>query len=244
MDKMIDGYIEYLQDKLTEIKYKENENIEKASEVVAESINNGGVLYVFGSGHSHMISEEIYARAGGLAYVKAILPDEVMLHQMPNKSAFIERLEGYAGGLLDLYKLDDKDTLLVISNSGRNGVPVEMCLEAKKRGAKVIVITSLTASKASTSRHSSGKRIFEIADVVMDNHAPIGDAAFKVEGVETSVGPVSTFTGVAIVNSLIVGIVDRLNKLGHEIPIFKSSNVDGCDEYNNELFDKYYGYWK
>ncbi len=237
-------YFDYLQEIFNKIKENENENINRAADLIVESIKAGGRFYVFGSGHSHMVAEEIYIRAGGLAYVKAILPPELMLHEMPNKSTYIERLSGYSKEILKLYKVDEKDTLMIVSNSGRNSVPVEMALEAKEIGTKVIAMTSMEHTTSGASRHPSGKRLFESADVVLDTHAPKGDAAFFVEGIEAPVGPVSDFSGIALANCLIVAVVDKMQKLGLETPIFKSSNLDGADEYNNELFDKYYGYWK
>lgn len=241
---IIEKYLDFALDKVKAVREKEVAHIEEAVQLIVDSIHKGGRFYVFGSGHSHMIAEEIYIRAGGLAYVKAILPEELMLHQMPNKSTYLERIEGYAACILNLYKVDDHDTLMVVSNSGRNAVPVEMCLEAKKRGTNVIALTSMEHVGQVTSRHSSGKKMCDIADVVIDNCAQKGDAAFYVDNFDIPTGPTSDLTGIAIAQSLIVGVIDTLVKEGIKPPVFKSSNIDGADEYNDELFDKYYGYWK
>lgn len=240
----IQKYMTYLTQTWENVVKNEIDAIDAASELIFESCKNGGRFYVFGSGHSHMVAEEIYIRAGGLAYVKGILPPELMLHEMPNKSTYLERLDGYAKSMLDLYKVDVGDTILVVSNSGRNNIPVEMCIEAKKKGASVIALTSLAHSTISPSRHSSGKNIYEIADVTIDSHAPKGDAAYQMENVEADLGPTSDFTGIGIAQTIIIGVISRLRDAGLEIPVFKSSNLDGADEYNNQLFDKYYGYWK
>jgi uncharacterized phosphosugar-binding protein len=237
-------YLTYVRDKIDELIETQSENIEKAAEFVCETCLQDGRFYVFGSGHSHMVAEEIYIRAGGLAFVKAILPEEVMLHQMPNKSTYLERIEGYSSAILNLYKVDAKDTIMIISNSGRNAVPVEMALAAKEKGLKVIAITSLSHSKETTSRHSSGKKLYELADVVIDNCAEKGDAAFDIPGTDSKVGPTSDAMGVAIAQALIAQTVENLVAKGFNPPIFKSSNVDGADKYNDALFDKYYGYWK
>ena len=241
---LVENYLEFAIEKVNEVKDHEVEHIEEAVQLIVDSIHKGGRFYVFGSGHSHMVAEEIYIRAGGLAYVKAILPEELMLHQMPNKSTYLERIEGYAGAILNLYKVDQNDTLMVISNSGRNAVPVEMCLEAKKRGAHVIAVTSMKHASQTNSRHSSSKKMTNIADVIIDNCADKGDAAYYIEGFDVPTGPTSDLTGIAIAQSLIVGVIETLVKEGIQPPVFKSSNIDGADVYNDQLFDKYYGYWK
>ena len=237
-------YFAFVQGKLQEVVERELPNIEKAAVLVAESCKKGGRFYVFGSGHSHMIAEELYLRAGGLALVHAILPPELMLHEMPNKSTFLERVEGYAPALVELHRVEARDTVLVISNSGRNPVPVDLCMAAKAKGARVIAMTSMQHSKNCTSRHSSGKRMFEVADVTIDNWGEYGDAAFPIEGLDTPIGPTSSITGITIAQALVCQVVDNLVKAGLEPPVFKSSNVDGGDAHNNRMFDTYYGYWK
>ena len=237
-------FFTHSQNKLQEVLEHEMPNIQKAADFVTESCKNGGKFYVFGSGHSHMIAEELYLRAGGLALVHGILPAELMLHEMANKSTYLERIEGYSQALVELYKVEAKDTVMVISNSGRNPVPVEMCLAAKAKGAKVIAMTSMKHSAGCTSRHSSGKKMYEIADVTIDNCAEPGDAAFPIDGLDSCIGPTSSITGITIAQALVCQVVDNLVRAGIEPPVFKSSNVDGGDEHNNRMFDTYYGYWK
>lgn len=237
-------YLHFVMGILQETLDTQSEAIEQAAQLVSKSCLQDGRFYVFGSGHSHMVAEEIYIRAGGLAYVKAILPPELMLHEMPNKSTYLERLDGYSKAMLDLYKVDEKDTIMIISNSGRNAVPVEMALEAKNKGAKVIAMTSMKHSTQTTSRHHSGKKLYEVADIVLDNGAEKGDAAFIIEGLATPTGPTSDSIGIAIAQALIASTINQLVKQGMQPPVFKSSNVDGADDYNNKLFDTYYGYWK
>lgn len=237
-------YLNYVQEKMEELIETQTDKIEETAKLVAESCLKDGRFYVFGSGHSHMVAEEIYIRAGGLAFVKAILPPELMLHQMPNKSTYLERLDGYSTAILNLYKADANDTIMIISNSGRNNVPVEMAIAAKEKGMKVIALTSVRHSSNCTSRHKSGKNLYEVADITIDSGAEKGDAAFFVEGCETPTGPISDVMGIAIAQALIAETIDVLVTSGMNPPIFKSSNVDGADDYNDQLFDKYYGYWK
>ena len=237
-------YLLHVEEILKKTIATQEESLLKAADMVTDSCLNNGRFYVFGSGHSHMIAEEIYIRAGGLAYVKAILPPELMLHEMPNKSTYLERLEGYSDAMLNLYKVDKKDTIMVISNSGRNAVPVEMALGAKERGCGVIAMTSLEHSRNTSSRHESGKKLYEIADVILDNGACKGDAGFYIEGFDVPTGPTSDTIGTALAQALIAQTIQDLVQKGMKPPVFKSSNIDGADEYNDALFDKYYGYWK
>ena len=237
-------YVEYFQSKIQEVLDYEIPNIDKAAQLMTESCLKGGKIYVFGTGHSHLVAEEMYVRAGGLALVHAILPPEIMLSAMATKSTMVERLEGYATGIVDLYHIDEKDTLMVISNSGRNAAPVEMCLAAKAKGASVVALTSMKHSSSSTPRNSFGKRMFEVADVVIDNRAEIGDAGLYIDGLKPPVGPVSDSIGIMIAQMLVNEVIERMVKAGAEPPVFFSSNVDGGDEKNAATFEKYYGYWK
>lgn len=237
-------FFDHALKKLQQVLEHEMPNIQAAADLVTESCAQGGKFYVFGSGHSHMIAEELYLRAGGLALVHGILPPELMLHEMPNKSTYLERVEGYSQSLVELYRVEAKDTILVISNSGRNAVPVEMCLAAKAKGAKVIAMTSMQHSANCASRHSSGKKMYEIADVTIDNWGEPGDAAFPIEGLDSFIGPTSSITGITIAQALVCQVVDNLVKMGIEPPVFKSSNADGGDAHNNRIFDTYYGYRK
>lgn len=237
-------YLNFAQDLLTKAIDTQEEALTKAAEYVSESCLKGGRFYVFGSGHSHMIAEELYIRAGGLALVKAILPPELMLHEMANKSTIIERLEGYAEGLLKLYKVEKNDTIMVISNSGRNAVPVEMAIKAKELGCRVVVMTSMAHSSQVTSRHSSGKKLYEVGDVVLDNQSCKGDAGFYVDDFDIPCGGTSDMIGIALAQALIAQVIDNLVKKGMNPPVFRSSNVDGADAYNEELFAKYDSYWK
>lgn len=241
---IIKQYQHHIEQLIKEVFEHEDKAIEQAAQTIATTIEQGGRTYLFGTGHSHMIAEEVFVRAGGLASFKAILSPELMIHELTTKSTAIERLEGYARPILDLYKVDKGDTIIVISNSGRNAVPVEMCLEAKKKGCKVIVITSLNHSKAVSSRHSSGLRIFEIADIVLDNHGQQGDASFLVRDYAVPTGPTSTLIGILLIETVMVKVVELLIEKGLDPEVFRSSNLDGADDYNATLFEKYHRYLK
>ena len=236
----ITKYLDYVKEQLSALTLTQAEPLERAAKLAAQSYCDGKQFFTFGTGHSHMIAEEIYLRAGGLAFVKGILPGELMLHQKLNMSTYLERLEGYADILLNLYGVGAGDTMLIISNSGRNSVPVEMAQGAKARGANVIAITSLKHSQKVSSRNKSGKRLFEVADVVLDNQAAYGDAAFTVPGCSTPTGPISDIMGITLAQALVVGIAEQLAACGIDPPIFRSSNSDNADEHNDRLLHKYF----
>ena len=212
--------------------------IEKACEAVSSGLSRGGYLYAFGTGHSHMLAEEFFYRAGGLVRVYPIFDEDLMLHIDASESSNVERRCGYAEKLLNkLPEIKDGDILFIFSNSGRNAVPVEMAILAKKRGACVICITNLNHSGSVQSRHSSGKKLYQVADIVIDNCGCIGDAAINVEG--TICGPTSTAVGAAIVEAIVCGTVERMQKSGNKPEVFCSSNLDGGDEINSGYINKY-----
>lgn len=232
-------YLEYINETIAKLATTQTPAIDAASTCMAEALAQGNRIFAFGSGHSHMIAEEFYVRAGGLASIEAILPPELMLHGTVGKSTLIERISGYAKPILDLHNPRAGDVIIVTSNSGRNNVPVEMCLEAKALGMHVIAITSLKHSSHTTSRHESGLRMFEIADITIDNLSPAGDAAFYIDGFETPTGALSNIIGLTIAQTLVVNVIDELVHRNIVPPVFKSSNLDGADAYNDVLFDTY-----
>jgi len=200
--------------------------IVQAGKVIADAIVQGGTLHVFGTGHSHMLAEELYVRAGGLVHVNAILEPSLMLHEDPARATELERQEGLAAEILVKHEMRAVDVLIVASNSGRNPVPIEMALLAKERGLVVITLTSLAHSQAVASRHSSGRRRFEGADVVRDNGGELGDAVLEVEGHPTRACPTSTVIGAAILNAVVATAIEELLRMGVVPPILVSSNVD------------------
>jgi uncharacterized phosphosugar-binding protein len=151
----------------------------------------------------------------------------------------MERMEGYGKELLHTKPVQEGDVILLHSVSGRNSVAIDMAMEAKEVGMTVISITNLNYSKQVTSRHSSGKRLFECSDVVIDNRGVIGDSSIKVEGFDQKIGPSSTVTGAFIIHSIVLSVVDLMLEKGMTPPIFKSANLDGGDQYNQAILTKY-----
>lgn len=215
------------------------ESIEKAADLLTETIIDNKRLYLFGTGHSHMLAEELFYRAGGLVNIQPILVEPLMLHISASESTLAERVEGYAEKIFTDYDISANDTVIIISNSGRNGVIVDMALLCKEKGVNVVALTNLEHTYAGASRHKSGKRLCEIADIVLDNFGCVGDACVNVEGVEGKICPTSTVTGALILNAVVAQAVDLCAKQGFIPEHFASSNVDGGDEINNKLVEKY-----
>lgn len=212
--------------------------VEQAARAVADALLGGGMIYTFGTGHSHMLAEELFYRAGGLVRVYPILDDPLMLHINASRSSRMERLSGYAQTLLEDGPNPQKgDVLFIFSNSGRNAVPLEMAVEAKKRGVTTVCITNLTHSGQVTSRHPSGKRLFELCDIVIDNCGCVGDAAIRVG--DQVCGPTSTAIGAAILQAIVCGAVEKVQQAGQLPEVFCSSNVDGGDAVNEAYIEKY-----
>lgn len=215
------------------------EKLDAAGRLIAKTHMEGHRFFVTGSGHSHTVAEEFYGRAGGLAFPVPIMTTELTLEEHPTKSSYIERLPGYAPILAELYGVSEGDVVLIASNSGRNAYPVEMALSAKERGAKVIAITSVDHSSKTSSRHASGKRLMDIADIVIDNCGVEGDSAMKLEGMKGAICPTSSMANAFIVQSIVAACCDEMVKVGVNPPIFVSFNSDADATNNDELFVKY-----
>ena len=177
-------YHEVIRGQLEEQFAQEGKNIETAAKYCAESVKSGRVIHVFGCGHSQMFAMEVFYRAGGLVPVNALLIPHMALFPKAKLSTLQERIEGFCGQYLQLEDTDPRDTMIVVSISGRNAGVVDMALEAKAIGMKVIALTSRQFSSSTTSRHSSGKHLADVADVVIDVKCVSGDAALSMDGLE------------------------------------------------------------
>ena len=235
-------YIEYITENqkiIEKIATEGAENIEKTAELFSDALINDRKIYLFGTGHSHMLAEELFYRAGGLVKIQPILSPPLMLHISASDSTIAERVEGIAEKLFNEYGIKENDIIVIISNSGRNGVIVDMALLCKENGVKVVALTNLRHTYSGESRHKSGKRLCEIADIVLDNFGCVGDACIEVDGVEGKICPTSTVSGALILNAIVSEAVDICAKNGFVPEHFASSNVDGGDEINNKILEKY-----
>lgn len=234
-------YLKNIVALLEKMENTQEETIDRVAAVCADCIEKGGLLYFFGTGHSHMICEEPFYRAGGLACVYPILETDLMLHEGASKSSGYERLEGLGNLVVSNTGLGEGDVLFIVSNSGRNCAVIDAAMEAKKRGAVTVAITSMNHSSQVTSRHSSGLNLYQVCDYVLDNGGELGDASVELSGLGQKIAPTSSVMDVTLVNLVLVNTVERLLGRGIKPPVFMSANTDAGDEANKEVLKQFKG---
>ena len=218
---------------MTQIEETQMDNIRQAAEVMAASIEAGRWVHTFGCGHATIPIEEMYPRIGGFVGFHPMIElpltfftritGEMGVHQF----VFLERVEGYGVEIMKGYNFDPRDTMWVFSHSGINNVSIDVALEAKKKGMKVIAFGSAAAARGKQTRHSSGKNIFDIADIVVDSCAPIEDASVPVKNHQDKLGPVSTMAFITCVWMTVMTIAEILVEKGFKLHIHPSHNVPG-----------------
>jgi len=233
-------YLDNIRGILERILAEEVNNIKQAASIIADAIISDRLIHVFGTGHSMILAEEMFLRAGGLVPINALL-DKNFSIMSGVASTINERTPGLAKKLLAEYNLQEGDILIIASVSGINAVPVELAVEARKRGLKVISITSVEASKNLQPRNPLNKRLFEVSDVTIDNKVPLGDALVALPGLKQKVAPASTIAGAFIINCIVIETARLLLEKGVEPPIWVSGNVPESDEINKRYIDKLVG---
>jgi uncharacterized phosphosugar-binding protein len=212
--------------------------LQQVAQVMADTIRTHGRLFLFGTGHSHMLAEEAHYRAGGLAAAVPILLPALMLHESAALSTYHEKTAGLAKSLIDTYQPRPGEILFVFSNSGVNTVPVEMAIAGKTLGLTVVALCSMTYSR-SAALSSVGKRLFEVADFIIDNGGEPGDALIPLDCTPCRVGPSSTVLGALIWNCLATEAALLLQAQGITPPIYASSNLPNSLEHNAQLLDEW-----
>lgn len=220
-------------------------NIRKAAAVMAEAIAKDGVVHIFGPGHSKSFANELAHRAGGLVPMNAVLLDDLALQGDMSlaelKAPATERNPACGLELLKLHDIRAQDAFIICSNSGINGSVVEIALECKRRGLPLIAVTSLEHSRQSQSRHPENKRLFEIADIVIDNCCPYGDALLSTPEMPMQVCSGSSVANMFIAQSLTAETLRLLIERGYRPPVYLSQNIEGSDKHNEALRKKYEG---
>lgn len=237
---MIRNYFETVARLMQKAYDTQHEALSRAAEAIAKTIQEDGLIYVYGSGHAHMSAEELFYRAGGLANVYPIFIEPLMLHESASTASILEKKEGYLADIVGALPMTEKDVLIVTSTSGRNATPIETALIGLEKGATVISIFSKEYSLVAPSGHSSGKRLMDIGHILIDNGAPIGDAALTIPGLETAVAPVSTVINLTILQSIVAQAVQICVEQGFtQVPVFKSGNLQGGLQFNKAMIEKY-----
>lgn len=226
---LIDRYLDVIRAQLDHLRTTQRPAIDHAAAIVATSLDNDGVVHLFGTGHSHMLAEEVFYRAGGLVPVDAMLDPSVVLSGGAWRSTETERRSGAAAEIAGRYDLRPGDAGIVISNSGRNPAPVEMAQLMRTRGLGVIGVTCVTHSLAAPPLVPPGVRLLDVCDVVLDTGGVYGDATLCVEGVPYAVGPTSTVVGAALLQCLFLATIERLMAAGAPVVNLPSANVAGAD---------------
>lgn len=233
-------YFDRLTEILEKIRETQTESICRAAEWFADATLSGHRVFAVGCGHAGLLAQELFYRSGGLVTVNPIFAPGLQLDVLPiTLTSQIERMEGYGRQIIEQKGISAGDVLLIHSVSGRNPLGIDMAIRAKELGARVIALTNLAYSSASASRHSCGKRLFEVADLVLDNCGDVGDAAVQIDGFPEKSGPTSTAAGAAILNAVVAQAVGEFMARGVTPPVFVSANLDGGDAHNKKVLEEY-----
>ncbi|MFF8832446.1 SIS domain-containing protein [Streptomyces sp. NPDC015131] len=226
---------------LRRVRDEEAESVAAAGAAVADTVAAGGRLFAFGAGHSSLAAQDVVYRAGGLALVNLLaVPGVVGVDVMPaTLGSALERVDGLAGAVLDSSPARAGDVLIIVSLSGRNALPVEMAMNARALGLKVIGVTSVAYAEETKSRHASGTFLRDHCDVVLDSKIAVGDAELTHEGVEAPFAPASTVVTSALMQAMMAAATEALVARGVEPPLLRSGNVDGGHEWNGRVMDAY-----
>jgi uncharacterized phosphosugar-binding protein len=212
--------------------------MEKIAHQMAHTIADDGRIFIFGTGHSHMMMEEGFFRAGGLAAVVPIFYSALMLHEYPSLSSLLERTPGMAQRLLEPYNVRPGETIFIYSNSGVNALPVEMAMLSREKGLKVVAVCSAEYARVAP-LSPLGKRLFEVADFMLDNGGVPGDALVPIEGTEWKVAASSTVINAYLWNCILVETIYILEEMKVTPPLLASLNMSGAAQHNEAILAKW-----
>ncbi len=243
-------YFDRTIERLHRLRETQSQEIERAAELCAVRIARGGLIFCFGSGHSRMMCEEMTPRQGGFVGFYALIEQALSNHSAiigPNGlrgPLHLEKIDGYAEEILRSFRFGPHDAFIIISTSGIRPLIVEMALGVKERGMPVIAVVSREHSEATSASHSSGRKLIDIADIVLDNKCPPGDCISELDGLEWRTGPVSTVTGGMLMNMLRVAVAEQLLQLGHTPVLLPSHQFIGDTTAEEQLEAFYEAYRK
>ena len=240
-----EAYLEKVHGLVTRIESTQLPAIRQAAQRMADSIQAGRAVHLFGSGHSVIPVLDIFPRYGSFVGFHPIMDPRLMWFNVVGPGGarellWLERTEGYVANILLSYHLDPRDTMLVFSHGGLNAAPVEMALAARRQGLTVVAVTSLANCRISQATHSSGKRLADVADIAIDNCVEPEDAGVPVEGRPEKVAAMSTVAAVTISMALVAEVGRELAARGVDLSIFVSPNVAGvASDHNQQVFQEY-----
>ncbi|MFJ8163602.1 SIS domain-containing protein [Streptomyces sp. NPDC096136] len=226
---------------LERVRDEEGARIAEAGTAIAEAVAAGNRLFAFGAGHSSLPAQDVVYRAGGLALMNFLaVPGTAGVDVMPaTLGSALERVDGLAGAVLDSSPASAGDVLVVISLSGRNALPVEMAMNARALGLRVIGVTSVAYATETKSRHVSGTFLKDHCDIVLDSKIAVGDAELTADGIDAPFAPASTVVTSAIMQAVMAAAAGELAARGVEPPLLRSGNVDGGHEWNGRVMREY-----
>ena len=237
-------YLEANYEVLEEIRKTQRDNIIAAAKLVAEATMQDGIIRVFGTGHSHTMADDVFYRAVTLANVQAILEETATGNSAITKAGLVEKLEGYAPLIVKYHKIAPPDVAIVISNSGNNSMGIDFAVSCREMNVPVIVISNTAYSQTLKARHSSGKRLMDVGDVVVSNCSSMGDGTVEMKGLPMKVGATSTISGTYVINAILTQAVEIMTEQGFIPDVFyhgsRRVNEPEIGEHNYSLVDKYY----
>ncbi|MGX1853149.1 SIS domain-containing protein [Streptomyces sp. NBC_01456] len=240
-DRLAGNYFDAAIDLLRQVRDAEGDRITAAGTLLADAVAAGGRIFSFGAGHSSLPAQDTVYRAGGLAVMNLLsVPGVVGVDVRPAMlGSALERVDGLAAAVLDTSPLEAGDVLVIISLSGRNPLPVEMAVNARALGIKVIGVTSVAYADATRSRHASGSFLKDHCDLVLDSRIPLGDAELTLPGIDAPFAPASTVVTSAIMQAMVATAAGTLAERGIDPPLLRSGNVDGGHDWNASVMGAY-----
>lgn len=231
-------YMDHALELLERLRETQLDAIEEAAEIIADASAQGHTLYGWGGPHSSLPVQDCFERAGGLAILNLVIAPGLSYEVAPIRvGTYLERIEGYGRFFFSEIGAEPGDVIICVSTSGRNPFPIEMAMSAKEAGLKVIGVTSMEYTKTVDSRHSSGTKMCEHCDVVLDNLTTPGDASLEDDRLPQKVGPTSGWMGIVILQSLMAEVAERLAEKGFTPPIRYAGNMPGQENYRENLLE-------
>lgn len=237
---VIGAYLDNFKNVMQKVADTQTENLRLGAQKLAEAALSGHNIFAFGCSHAGLLALELYYRTGGMALINPVRAPGLCLDIDPaTMTSQMERLPEYGKVIVDNQPLGAGDVIIVHSVSGRNTVTVDVAMRAREKGAYVIALTSMETTQGLKSRHHSGKNLYEVADLVLDNCGCMGDGSLNVPGVMEKVGPTSTAVGAAMLNAMVAQAVEMITAAGGVAPVFVSANLEGGDEHNKKMLAQY-----